>query len=50
MKSNYLYIEFSEDVKSITSGQFAAWYLKNELMVPLNFGVNTKLLNYQNYY
>ena len=32
MKSNYLYIEFSEDVKSITSGQFAAWYLKNELI------------------
>ena len=32
MKSNYLYIEFSEDVKSITSGQFAAWYLKHELI------------------
>ena len=32
MKSDYLYIEFTEQVKSITSGQFAAWYLKNELI------------------
>ena len=32
MKSDYLFIEFREQVKSITSGQFAAWYLKNELI------------------
>jgi len=32
MKSDYLFIEFTEQVKSITSGQFAAWYLKNELI------------------
>ena len=32
MKIDYLFIEFREQVKSITSGQFAAWYLKNELI------------------
>ena len=32
MKKDYLYIEFKEKVKSITPGQFAAWYLKNELI------------------
>ena len=32
MTQNYLYIEFIKKVKSITPGQFAAWYLKNELI------------------
>ena len=32
MKKDDLYIEFTEKVKSITPGQFAAWYLKNELI------------------
>ena len=32
MEKQYLYIEFNRKVKSITPGQFAAWYLKNELI------------------
>ncbi len=32
MAEDYLYIQFTEKVKSITPGQFAAWYLKNELI------------------
>ena len=32
MEQDDLYIEFTETVKSITPGQFAAWYLKNELI------------------
>ncbi len=32
MTKDYLYIEFIKKVKSITPGQFAAWYLKSELI------------------
>ena len=32
MDKDYLHIEFSKKTKSITPGQFAAWYLKNELI------------------
>ncbi len=32
MKKDYLYIEFTQKIKSITPGQFAAWYLENELI------------------
>ena len=32
MDKDYLHIEFSKKIKSITPGQFAAWYLKNELI------------------
>ncbi len=32
MHEDYLYIEFSKKVKSITPGQFAAWYLNTELV------------------
>ena len=32
MGKEYLYIEFTKKVKSITPGQFATWYLKNELI------------------
>ena len=32
MDKDYLHIEFSEKTKSITPGQFAAWYLNNELI------------------
>ncbi len=32
MEEDYLYIVFKKKVKSITAGQFAAWYLKNELI------------------
>ncbi len=32
MKSDALYIEFYEAMKSITAGQFAAWYLEDKLI------------------
>ncbi len=32
MSEEYLYIEFKKKIKSITPGQFAAWYLKDELI------------------
>ena len=32
MEEDYLYIVFKKKVKSITTGQFATWYLKNELI------------------
>ena len=32
MDKDYLHIEFSKKIKSVTTGQFAAWYLKNELI------------------